>query len=284
MKKGLIGAALVFAAMLALMPLLSASADTFQVVEIVGNGSVNPMVGTLNQQGNTWFWLYADSGWIVGEVFLNGQSVSWTDNLAGIFYNAHHSADTDVKEIKVVFIRDPSIPLPPAATPVAAPPGGSYPVFPQPVTLSCATASATIHYTLDGSTPTTNSAVYGGSISVNAGQTLKAIATAPGFSDSAVMSATYTQGSSWPSGTDTGYTEPETQSMPVYEQAKIGRCKEWVNIRSGPSTKHDIIGRAYLGETIELVEWNQGETWCKVYYDNGNKVGWVFGKFIVLQK
>ncbi len=78
-----------------------------------------------------------------------------------------------------------------AGTPTFSPTPGTY-ASAQSVTLACATGGATIHYTTDGSTPTSSSLVYGGAISVASTTTIKAMATAPGMGDSAVASATYT--------------------------------------------------------------------------------------------
>ena len=80
---------------------------------------------------------------------------------------------------------------PPAATPTFSVPSGTYTSV-QKVTISDATAGATIFYTTDGSTPTTASTPFAGPITVNATETIKAIATATGFSNSAVATATYT--------------------------------------------------------------------------------------------
>jgi hypothetical protein len=82
-------------------------------------------------------------------------------------------------------------PPPAAATPVFTPVAGTYPSA-QSVTISDATAGATIYYTVDGTTPTTSSTLYTGPISVATTTTIQAMAVASGLSTSAVASATYT--------------------------------------------------------------------------------------------
>ena len=62
----------------------------------------------------------------------------------------------------------------------------------QTVALADATPSATIHYTIDGSTPSIQSPVYKSPLSVTRTMTIKAIGLAAGYSNSAVASATYT--------------------------------------------------------------------------------------------
>src|SRR6266568_4591979 len=77
------------------------------------------------------------------------------------------------------------------ATPTFSPGGGTY-TGSVTVTISDATSGATIHYTTDGSTPTTSSPVYGGALTFTQTTTLKAMAAAPGMTNSTVASATYT--------------------------------------------------------------------------------------------
>lgn len=89
------------------------------------------------------------------------------------------------------FVIDPGVV--PAATPTFSPGAGSYATA-QSVTIATTTPGATIHYTADGSTPTTASPAYAAPVQVAASLTLKAIATAPGFSTSAVGSASYVIG------------------------------------------------------------------------------------------
>jgi hypothetical protein len=77
------------------------------------------------------------------------------------------------------------------AAPVIAPDGGTFAAT-QSITLSTTTASASIYYTLDGSTPTTASTLYTGPFTLSTDTTVKAIASAAGFIQSSVSSATFT--------------------------------------------------------------------------------------------
>ncbi len=83
----------------------------------------------------------------------------------------------------------------PAATPTFSLAQGTY-TGTQSVTLSDATPNSSIFYTLDGSKPGTtvggSTQLYSAPISVAATETINALATASGFSTSAVATATYT--------------------------------------------------------------------------------------------
>ncbi|WP_179211547.1 chitobiase/beta-hexosaminidase C-terminal domain-containing protein, partial [Thermoanaerobacterium thermosaccharolyticum] len=81
------------------------------------------------------------------------------------------------------------------ATPVFSPTGGTY-TSAQNVTISCATSGATIYYTTDGTDPTTNSLIYSGPINISTTTTIKALAVAPGMTNSEIASTTYTISSS----------------------------------------------------------------------------------------
>jgi hypothetical protein len=83
---------------------------------------------------------------------------------------------------------------PPPVTRVALPtiqPGGGIFLAPTTVSLACATANATIHYTTNGGTPTTASTVYTGPFQVSTTATVKAIATAPSLDNSLVREALF---------------------------------------------------------------------------------------------
>ena len=86
------------------------------------------------------------------------------------------------------------------ATPTISPDGGAF-TSTQTVTLSSQTKSASIFYTLDGSTPTTASTAYDGPITVSSDTTVKAVASAPNFVQSGVSSATFTFASQTPAVT-----------------------------------------------------------------------------------
>ena len=89
-----------------------------------------------------------------------------------------------------------------AARPVFAIASGATFDSPTNVTLSCATAGATIYYTVDGSRPTRSSTEYTGSIALSATTTIKARAYAPDLGPSAVATAAYTVKRPTPKPTD----------------------------------------------------------------------------------
>ena len=76
------------------------------------------------------------------------------------------------------------------ATPTFSPVAGTYTTA-QNVTLKCATKGAVIYYTLDGSVPTTASAVYATPIPVSTTTTIQAMAVVPYYKNSAIGSATF---------------------------------------------------------------------------------------------
>ncbi len=81
--------------------------------------------------------------------------------------------------------------LPQVATPTFSPEPGYFTSV-QNVTIACTTANATIYYTLDGSDPTTTSAVYTESIEVGETTTIKAFAVKDGMLDSEMVTGIYT--------------------------------------------------------------------------------------------
>jgi len=77
-----------------------------------------------------------------------------------------------------------------AATPVITPASGTF-YAAQSVTITDATAGASIHYTTDGSTPAASSPTYQAAIPLSSLTTVQAMAIAPNYANSAVASATF---------------------------------------------------------------------------------------------
>lgn len=95
---------------------------------------------------------------------------------------------------KAMYIKSIEVTYTPAGVAVAAPtfaPGAGLYYTAQNVAISCETADAIIHYTLDGTAPTAQSPIYSTPIAVNTTTTIKAIAV-KGTDSSTVASATYT--------------------------------------------------------------------------------------------
>jgi hypothetical protein len=115
----------------------------------------------------------------------------------------------------------------PAATPTATPPGGSY-TSPLIVTLSSATAGASIYYTTNGADPASSvtRVLYTNSIYVNISwgvpYTLKAVAIKDGMAYSAVMTQTYTLRSPTPTASPPGGAYAGAQTVTLSSAAVLG--------------------------------------------------------------
>jgi len=89
-------------------------------------------------------------------------------------------------KVEVVFEK-----LDPVATPTFSVAEGTY-TEAKSVTISCTTENASIYYTTDGTTPTNESSLYSGAITISSTTTLKAIAVKEGYDNSKVATALYT--------------------------------------------------------------------------------------------
>jgi len=117
-------------------------------------------------------------------VYSSAIPVSASETLEAL---ATHSGDSNSAVATAAYTINLSV----AATPTFSPAAGTYSSA-QTVTISDGTSGATIYYTTNGTTPTTSSTVYSSAITVSATETLEAIATASGYTQSAVGSAAYT--------------------------------------------------------------------------------------------
>src|SRR5438445_6499198 len=132
------------------------------------------------------------------------------------------------------------------ATPSFSPGGGTY-TGSVTVTISDATSGAAIHYTTDGSTPTTSSPVYGGALTFNQTTTLKAMAAASGMTDSGVASATYTiqqqQQVATPTFSQGGGTYTGSVTVTISD-ATSGAAIHYTTDGSTPTTSPPVYGGA----------------------------------------
>ena len=80
--------------------------------------------------------------------------------------------------------------LPAAIAPAFYPPPGTY-TSAQSVAISNGMANASIHYTTDGSIPTSGSTLYTAPVGVSANETIQAIAIATGYPNSGIATASY---------------------------------------------------------------------------------------------
>ena len=81
---------------------------------------------------------------------------------------------------------------PTAATPIISPNGGSFSSSVK-VSLATTTAGAKIYYTTNGATPSASSALYTGAFTLTSNTTVKAVAVASGYNNSAVAIAEFTK-------------------------------------------------------------------------------------------
>lgn len=107
------------------------------------------------------------------------------------------SGNTTIKAIAIKSgyidsgIMTESYTIPIVVTPIASEPTGEIPLNTL-ITLSTTTASATIYYTTNGSTPTTSSNLYSSPIAITSNMDIKAIAVKSGYINSGIMSISYT--------------------------------------------------------------------------------------------
>jgi alpha-tubulin suppressor-like RCC1 family protein len=144
-------------------------------------------------------------------------------------------------------------------------PGGITYNTPQTVTVTDSTSGATIHWTTTGIDPTVADATVasGGTIAAGVTLTLKAVAMKTGWTDSDVMSGTYTMKVGTPSLSVAGGTYSSAQSVTV-STVTSGATLHWATDGSEPMEADPIVAS---GGTVVV---NQSAT-LKV---KGWKAGW----------
>ena len=150
-------------------------------------------------------------------------AVSWTDKSGNLWlFSGWGQGNSFFSNVETYPMNDvweyqPSTAtLPATPTPVFGTTAGTYDSG-GPVTIFDAMPNASIYYTTDGTTPSTASTLYSGPVTISSSETIEAIATAPGYSNSGAASATYvitppaaTPVFSVPAGT---YSTPQTVTI-----------------------------------------------------------------------
>ena len=136
------------------------------------------------------------------------------------------------------------------ATPVISPAGGEYESS-VTVTIACATEGATIHYTLDGTTPTEASAKYSAALTLTESATLKAVAVKEGnYTASQVASASYTITQPVVEPEPEPEPEPETPEIDEALQAAITAAQEVLAYSGVGYPSATAATRTALAQTI----------------------------------
>jgi hypothetical protein len=133
------------------------------------------------------------------------------------------------------------------AAPAADPPAGEV-GFAAEITLSCATAGASIYYTTDGSAPTESSTLYAAPIRLIEDTVVKAVAVKSGMTNSGVSTFAYTVGPAFAEGS--GTEADRYQVGTAVEWTACGIFPRRTSCRSRISTSRDFLaeeGDGYNG-------------------------------------
>jgi len=189
----------------ALTVVVTAGAQTFGAVDGASAASGAPSLTLTTTAAGSWFYAVGVNGTTTSNSSITPganqtmiselteskrdhwvQLVATESPLANVPLTLNDVAPTTSSwNFSVIEVLPPVVP-----TPSFSPPPGTYNSA-QAVSVSDATAGAQIYYTTDGTTPTINSTIYNGPITISATTTLQAIANASGYSNSPIVSGTY---------------------------------------------------------------------------------------------
>lgn len=207
-------------------------------------------------------------------VVYNGNQVLLTVNLSfsSSFTGTHSlfvTADTASKTVGQIPVGIYTINgFQAATTPIISPAGGTFTSL-QTATITDATPSSTIYYTIDGSGPTTNSPQYTGPITISQTETVQAIAIAPGYSQSPVAAATFTMNlpaAATPVISPNGGTFASSQTVTITDTT-AGALIYYTTDNSTPtisSSKYSAPITVTANETIKAIAVANGYTTSSV--------------------
>ncbi|MGA9425853.1 MAG: chitobiase/beta-hexosaminidase C-terminal domain-containing protein [Terracidiphilus sp.] len=138
--------------------------------------------------------------------------------------------------------------------PMFTPAPGTYTTA-QAITITDSVPNAAIHYTADGSTPTTASSIYSGPITVGTNETLEAMAVASGYRKSSVAGATFTFPAAVPVISPAGGTFTSAQTVAISDSTPGAVIYYTTNGRTPTTGSNAYCGpiRAGATETIEAI-------------------------------
>ena len=156
------------------------------------NNNSGTGVGLSETASSIWAVNPYEGGYILQNTSNNNRFIGGA-TAEGLTYKAYalNNLGNEQYPVVVLYKEGESSPMLQVEAPVITPESGQY-ASPQMVNIACATAGATIYYTIDGSEPSTTSLVYSAPFSVSSTTTVKAMAVKEGMLDSEVTSATYT--------------------------------------------------------------------------------------------
>jgi N-acetylneuraminic acid mutarotase len=134
--------------------------------------------------------------------------------------------------------------VPVAQAPVFTPAAGTFATA-QTVSITDATPNASIYYSTDGSTPTTQSSLYSGPITISSSQVVQATAIAAGESASPVSTAVYVL---WPAGANNEWAWLSGTDLlsPVYGTQGVPGLSNTPGARYVPAQWTDANGNLWL--------------------------------------
>jgi len=137
------------------------------------------------------------------------------------------------------------------ATPTASPAAGTFTTA-QNVTLTSATAGATIYYTVDNSKPTTSSTLYTGPISISANTNIRAIAVKTGMTNSLAPTFEYLIRAATPTASPAAGTYTSVQSVTL-TSSTAGASFYYTVDNSAPTiSSHTVHGSDTVGSSTTI--------------------------------